>query len=50
MNTTEQLIFDQHMKNIDCRYEDFARECMQMQTPEGLSGATSNRTCQIQVK
>lgn len=24
MNTTEQLIFDQHMKNIDCRFEDFA--------------------------
>ena len=37
MNTTEQYIFNQHMKNIDVRFEDFARECMAMQTVDGLS-------------
>lgn len=37
MNTTEQYIFNQHMKNIDVRFEDFARECMELQTPEALS-------------
>ncbi len=37
MNTTEQYIFNQHMKNLDTRFEDFSRECMEIQTPEGLS-------------
>lgn len=37
MNTTEQYIFNQHIKNIDVRFEDFTRECMELQTPEALS-------------
>lgn len=37
MNTTEQFIFSQHMKNINTRWEDFARENMAIQSPESLS-------------
>ena len=37
MNTTEEFIFMHHMKNIDVTFEDFARECMELQTPEVLS-------------
>ena len=37
MNTTEQYIFNQHMKNLDVRFEDFTRETMNIQTPDCLS-------------
>lgn len=37
MNTTEQFIFEQHMKNLDTRWEDFAREIMSLQTPDTFS-------------
>ena len=37
MNVVEEYMFNQHMKNIDDRFEDFSRECMSMQTSESLS-------------
>jgi len=37
MNVVEEYMFNQHMKNIDDRFEDFSRECMGIQTPESLS-------------
>ena len=37
MNVVEDFIFREHMKNIDDRFEDFSRECMEMQTPESFS-------------
>lgn len=37
MNVVEEYMFNQHMKNIDDRFEDFSRECMSMQNSESLS-------------
>lgn len=37
MNTSEQYVFSQHMRNIDVRFESFAEECMELQSPEALS-------------
>ena len=37
MNTTENYIFNQHLKNINTKWEDFSREVKEIQTPETFS-------------
>ena len=37
MNTTEEYIFEQHMKNLNTKWEDFSREIKDIQTPDTFS-------------
>ena len=37
MNLLEQYAFDMHMKNINTKYEDFAKEIMSLQSPDSFS-------------
>ncbi len=37
MNTTEEMIYNLHMNNIDTKWESFAKEIMQLQTKDALS-------------
>ena len=37
MNTTEQYIFEQHMKNVNTKWENFSREIQDLQTPDTFS-------------
>lgn len=37
MNTTEEYIFHEHLKNLNTRWEDFSREIKDLQTPDTFS-------------
>ena len=37
MNTTEEYIFHEHLKNLNTKWEDFSREIKDMQTPNTFS-------------
>ncbi|MCR4719985.1 MAG: metallophosphoesterase [Firmicutes bacterium] len=37
MNTAEEYIFEQHLKNLNTKWEDFSREIKDIQTPDTFS-------------